>query len=127
MRFRGMSRLMLLLCVVSLFFHAKKFTSVLFQMPEPTDEATPKEARSHTGFDGNKYELVFSDKFEVSYCLIFFVLLHPFFIFVLVSYYSPRPQPPYSPTTTSVVFSRSHPHVSIASSWVEPCTPFFRV
>ncbi|KIM38469.1 glycoside hydrolase family 16 protein [Hebeloma cylindrosporum] len=38
---------------------------VLFQMPEPIDEATPKEARSRTGFDGNEYELVFSDEFEV--------------------------------------------------------------
>jgi beta-glucanase (GH16 family) len=38
---------------------------VLFQMPEPIDEATPKEARSRTGFDGNEYELVFSDEFEL--------------------------------------------------------------
>ena len=38
---------------------------VLFQMPEPIDEATPKEALTRTGFDGNEYELVFSDEFEV--------------------------------------------------------------
>ena len=34
-------------------------------MPEPIDEATPKDARTRTGFDGNEYELVFSDEFEV--------------------------------------------------------------
>ena len=37
-------------------------------MPQPIDEATPKEAHSRTGFDGNEYELVFSDEFEVSCC-----------------------------------------------------------
>jgi hypothetical protein len=38
---------------------------VLFQMAEPIGEATPKEAHSCTGFDGNEHELVFSDEFEV--------------------------------------------------------------
>jgi hypothetical protein len=34
-------------------------------MPEAIDEATPKEAHSRTVFDGNEYELVFSDMFEI--------------------------------------------------------------
>lgn len=38
---------------------------VLFRMPEPIDEATPKEACTCTGSDGNEYELIFSDEFEV--------------------------------------------------------------
>ena len=38
---------------------------MLFQILEPIDDATPKEARSRTGFDGHKYELVFSAEFEV--------------------------------------------------------------
>jgi hypothetical protein len=40
-------------------------TPVLFQMAEPIDEATPKEAHSCIGFDGNEHELVFLDEFEV--------------------------------------------------------------
>ena len=39
---------------------------VLFQMPEPIDRPMLKEALTQTGFDGDEYELVFSDKFEVN-------------------------------------------------------------
>jgi beta-glucanase (GH16 family) len=38
---------------------------VLFQMPELIDIATPDSAKTRTGFDGEAYELVFSDEFEV--------------------------------------------------------------
>ncbi|KAF8624603.1 hypothetical protein AX17_007096 [Amanita inopinata Kibby_2008] len=38
---------------------------VLFQMPDLIDVATPASAKSRTGFDGQEYELVFSDEFEV--------------------------------------------------------------
>ncbi|KAF7977403.1 hypothetical protein HWV62_4035 [Athelia sp. TMB] len=37
---------------------------VLFQMPELIDKDTPDSAKSRTGFDGEEYELVFSDEFE---------------------------------------------------------------
>jgi hypothetical protein len=52
------------------FFRAKTLRltgqiPVLFQIPEPIDEAMPKEAHSRTGFDRNEYKLVFSDEFEV--------------------------------------------------------------
>ncbi|KAG5652377.1 hypothetical protein H0H81_005207 [Sphagnurus paluster] len=36
---------------------------VLFQMPDLIDLATPDAARTRTGFDGQQYELVFSDEF----------------------------------------------------------------
>jgi len=113
---------------------------VLCQMPELIGEAMLKKARSGTGFPGNEHELVFSDESEVEgktfwpgELLSYFISLSSFrcvfpFIFVLVCYYSTCPQPPYSPTTTtSVMFSHSHPHVPIASSWVESCPSFFRV
>jgi hypothetical protein len=98
---------------VSLFFCVKTLRltgqiPVLFQISEPIDEAKPKEAHSRTGFDRYQYELVFSDEFEVdgrtfwpgellshvisfSSCGCFFL-----FIFVLVRYYSTRPQPVFS-------------------------------
>ncbi|KAF6743434.1 beta-glucan synthesis-associated protein-domain-containing protein [Ephemerocybe angulata] len=38
---------------------------VLFQMPQPIDPDTPQSARTRTGFDGQDYELVFSDEFNV--------------------------------------------------------------
>lgn len=38
---------------------------VLFQMPDLIDAATPNSAKIRTGFDGQEYELVFSDEFEV--------------------------------------------------------------
>ncbi|KAF9443205.1 glycoside hydrolase family 16 protein [Macrolepiota fuliginosa MF-IS2] len=38
-------------------------TPVLFQMPEPIDADTPQEAHTRTGFDGQEYDLVFSDEF----------------------------------------------------------------
>jgi hypothetical protein len=38
---------------------------VLFQMPDLIDAETPADARSRTGFDGQDYELVFSDEFNV--------------------------------------------------------------
>ena len=34
-------------------------------MPELIDPATPDDAKSRKGFDGEDYELVFSDEFEV--------------------------------------------------------------
>jgi beta-glucanase (GH16 family) len=37
---------------------------VLFQMPEMIDRDTPDKAKTRTGFDGEQYELVFSDEFE---------------------------------------------------------------
>ncbi|TFK35297.1 beta-glucan synthesis-associated protein-domain-containing protein [Crucibulum laeve] len=37
---------------------------VLFQMPEMIDSETPDSAKTRTGFDGNDYELVFSDEFN---------------------------------------------------------------
>jgi hypothetical protein len=49
--------------LVILFVAGQGF--VPFQMPEPINEATPTEAHSCTGFDGNEYKLVFSDEFEV--------------------------------------------------------------
>ena len=55
----------------------------LFQKPQPIDEAIPKEAHSRTGFDGNEYELVFSDEFEVSCC---FISLH--FLPFVVTFFS---------------------------------------
>ncbi|KAF8649109.1 hypothetical protein AX16_006007 [Volvariella volvacea WC 439] len=37
---------------------------VFFQMPEMIDPETPDNARTRTGFDGQAYELVFSDEFN---------------------------------------------------------------
>lgn len=37
---------------------------VLFQMPDLVDTQTPQSAHSRTGFDGQPYELVFSDEFN---------------------------------------------------------------
>ncbi|CAA7270511.1 unnamed protein product [Cyclocybe aegerita] len=37
---------------------------VLFQMPEVIDPETPPSAMTRTGFDGQEYELVFSDEFN---------------------------------------------------------------
>ncbi|KAH8110124.1 beta-glucan synthesis-associated [Phellopilus nigrolimitatus] len=37
---------------------------VLFQTPELIDAATPDSVKTHTGFDGNQYNLVFSDEFN---------------------------------------------------------------
>jgi len=60
-------------------------------MPEPIDEATPKDARTRTGFDGNEYELVFSDEFEVEGRTFwpgeFFTLLF-LFLFIFFSFSS---------------------------------------
>ncbi|KAG6818359.1 hypothetical protein H0H93_005587 [Arthromyces matolae] len=39
---------------------------VLFQMPDLIDSTTPDFAKTRTGFDGQDYELVFSDEFNVS-------------------------------------------------------------
>jgi amino acid transporter len=91
---------------VTLFFAGQ--APVLFQMPEPIDEATPKEAHSCTGFDGNEYELVFSDEFEVEggrFGLVSFVSFFRFlrfflpflsvFIFVRRHDHSKRPRPAY--------------------------------
>ena len=36
-----------------------------FQMPELIDIATPDSAKTRTGFDGQEYDLVFSDEFEI--------------------------------------------------------------
>jgi hypothetical protein len=36
-----------------------------FQMPNLIDKDTPSSAKTRTGFDGQEYELVFSDEFEV--------------------------------------------------------------
>ncbi|KAF6743438.1 beta-glucan synthesis-associated protein-domain-containing protein [Ephemerocybe angulata] len=36
-----------------------------FQIPQPIDPDTPQSARTRTGFDGQDYELVFSDEFNV--------------------------------------------------------------
>jgi hypothetical protein len=36
----------------------------IFQLPDRIDRDTPKEAQSRVGFDGNEYELVFSDEFN---------------------------------------------------------------
>jgi len=33
-------------------------------LPDPVDEKTPESAKTRTGFDGQEYELVFSDEFE---------------------------------------------------------------
>lgn len=38
---------------------------VLFQMPELIDKDTPASAKTRTGFDGQPYDLVFSDEFNV--------------------------------------------------------------
>ncbi|KAG6886660.1 hypothetical protein C0992_002913, partial [Termitomyces sp. T32_za158] len=38
---------------------------VLFQMPELIDPDTPDDAKTRTGFDGQQYQLVFSDEFKV--------------------------------------------------------------
>jgi beta-glucan synthesis-associated protein KRE6 len=69
MRFRGMLELILRVRILSFFYFVALSLAgqapVLFQMPEPIDEATPKEAHNRTGFDRNEYELVFSDEFEV--------------------------------------------------------------
>ncbi len=35
-----------------------------FQMPDMIDSETPKSAMTRTGFDGQDYELVFSDEFN---------------------------------------------------------------
>lgn len=37
---------------------------VLFQMPDLIDKETPDDAKTRTGYDGNKYNLVFSDEFN---------------------------------------------------------------
>ncbi|PPQ73670.1 hypothetical protein CVT26_010762 [Gymnopilus dilepis] len=37
---------------------------VLFQMPDPIDTETPDSAKTRTGYDGQQYELVFSDEFN---------------------------------------------------------------
>ena len=37
---------------------------VLFQMPDLIDADTPDDAKTRTGFDGNTYNLVFSDEFN---------------------------------------------------------------
>lgn len=37
---------------------------MLFQMPDLIDTETPQDARTRTGFDGQPYELVFSDEFN---------------------------------------------------------------
>ncbi|KAI8986834.1 beta-glucan synthesis-associated [Trametes punicea] len=37
---------------------------VLFQMPQLIDPETPDDAKTRTGFDGQDYELVFSDEFN---------------------------------------------------------------
>jgi len=37
----------------------------LFQMPQLVDVATPDSAKTRKGFDGQEYELVFSDEFEI--------------------------------------------------------------
>ena len=61
--------LMLRVCILSSFYFVTLFFAgqalFLFQMPEPIDEATPKEAHSRTSFGGNEYELVFSTMFEI--------------------------------------------------------------
>ena len=36
-----------------------------FAMPELIDRDTPEDAKTRTGFDGEQYELVFSDEFNV--------------------------------------------------------------
>ncbi|CAL1711204.1 unnamed protein product [Somion occarium] len=38
---------------------------VLFQLPQMIDLDTPEEAKTRTGFDGQPYELVFSDEFNM--------------------------------------------------------------
>ncbi|KAI0365988.1 beta-glucan synthesis-associated [Pilatotrama ljubarskyi] len=38
---------------------------VLFQMPQLIDPDTPESAKTRTGFDGEAYELVFSDEFNL--------------------------------------------------------------
>ncbi|KAK7691618.1 hypothetical protein QCA50_005017 [Cerrena zonata] len=38
---------------------------VLFQLPQVIDPDTPEDAKTRTGFDGEPYELVFSDEFNV--------------------------------------------------------------
>ncbi|KAK2459278.1 hypothetical protein APHAL10511_008699 [Amanita phalloides] len=37
---------------------------LLIQLPELIDQATPDSAKTRTGYDGQQYELVFSDEFE---------------------------------------------------------------
>jgi hypothetical protein len=81
----------LFFCFVTLFLVGQ--APVLFQMPEPIDEATPKEAHTRTGFDGNEYELVFSDEFEVDgrtfYPGEFYLFLfHVFLLCFLLSFHS---------------------------------------
>ena len=39
-----------------------------FQIPELIDVATPDSAKTHSGFDGQEYDLAFSDEFEVDGC-----------------------------------------------------------
>ncbi|KAH9919444.1 beta-glucan synthesis-associated [Epithele typhae] len=36
-----------------------------FKIPKPIDDDTPEDAKSRTGFDGEQYELVFSDEFNL--------------------------------------------------------------
>ena len=82
-------------------------------IPEPIDKATPTEAHSRTGFDGNEYKLVFKVDGRTGELLSHFICFVIFlFIFVLVHYYPICPQPPCSPMTTSVVFSRSHSRIN---------------
>ncbi|OCH84874.1 beta-glucan synthesis-associated [Obba rivulosa] len=38
--------------------------AALFQLPQPVDPKTPQSAKQRTGWDGQQYELVFSDEFE---------------------------------------------------------------
>jgi len=105
---------------------------ILFQMPEPIDEATPKEVHSRASFDGNEYELVFSDEFEVEDILTWCVLFHSFVFFISFFVFSSFSsflavmtiQRNQDLRTVSLVFSRSHVHDSIASS-PNFCTPFF--
>ncbi|KAF5313655.1 hypothetical protein D9611_010166 [Ephemerocybe angulata] len=46
----------------SAFSFADRDPPVLFQIPQPIDPDTPQSARTRTGFDGQDYELVFSDE-----------------------------------------------------------------
>ena len=56
-----------LLCceLVGLSLRYRMLTSAnRFQMPDMIDSETPKSAMTRTGFDGQDYELVFSDEFN---------------------------------------------------------------
>jgi len=121
-------------CIVSCFFLFFSFVTlfftgqapVLFQMPEPIDEATPKEAHGRTGFDGNVYDLVlvFSDEFEVEertfwpseFCSFFRFLCFFIFIFIRRHDHSMRPRPAYRLWVFTLVPIASYPNL---------CSPFF--